>query len=86
MHTPELKKMGADIVVQDRTAFLSGVKKLYGAEVSCSDLRAGAALTIAGLVAEGTTVLHNINNIDRGYDHLEDAFNSLGADIIRTKD
>lgn len=85
-HVPELTKMGADITVQDRTAFVSGVKKLYGAEVSCSDLRAGAALTIAGLVAEGTTVLHNICNIDRGYDHLEDAFKSLGADIKRVKE
>lgn len=82
-HVPELIKMGADISIQDRTAYITGVKKLYGAEVSCSDLRAGAALTIAGLVAEGTTIVHNVKNIDRGYDHLENAFKKLGADIKR---
>ncbi|MBQ3047797.1 MAG: UDP-N-acetylglucosamine 1-carboxyvinyltransferase [Clostridia bacterium] len=82
-HVPELVKMGADISVQDRTAYVTGVKKLYGAEVSCSDLRAGAALTIAGLVAEGTTIVHNIKNIDRGYEFLEKAFKKLGADIQR---
>ena len=85
-HVPELIKMGADISVQDRTAFVTGVKKLDGAEVNCSDLRAGAALTIAGLAADGTTILHNVSNIDRGYDHLENAFKKLGADIKRVKE
>ena len=84
-HVPELIKMGADIAIQDRTAYVSGVSKLYGAEVTSSDLRAGAALTIAGLVAEGQTVVHNVHSIDRGYDHLENAFKSLGADIKRVK-
>ena len=85
-HVPELVKMGADITVQDRTAFVCGVKKLYGADVACSDLRAGAALTIAGLCAEGQTIVRNVENIDRGYDHLEDALSKLGADICRVKD
>lgn len=85
-HVPELIKMGADITIQDRTAYVTGVSKLYGADVACSDLRAGAALTIAGLVAEGQTIVHNVHNIDRGYDHLEEAFRSLGADIRRVRD
>lgn len=85
-HVGELIKMGADITIQDRTAYVSGVPKLYGADVTCSDLRAGAALTIAGLVAEGQTIIHNVHNIDRGYDHLEDAFSKLGADIKRIKE
>lgn len=85
-HVPELIKMGADITIQDRTAYVTGVSKLYGAEVACSDLRAGAALTIAGLVAEGQTIVHNVHNIDRGYDHLEDALKKLGADITRVRE
>ena len=82
-HVPELIKMGADITVQDRISIITGVKKLYGAEVNCYDLRAGAALTIAGLCAEGRTTVKNVHNIDRGYEKLEQAFSSLGADIIR---
>ena len=82
-HVPELVKMGADIRAIDRTAFVSGVERLYGAEVQSSDLRAGAALTIAGLVAEGQTIVGNVSHIDRGYDHLEKDLSNLGADIKR---
>ena len=85
-HVPELIKMGADITIKDRMAIVVGTKKLFGAEVYCSDLRAGAALTLAGIVAEGQTIVHNVNNIDRGYDHLEKALMSVGADIHREKE
>ena len=82
-HVPELVKMGASIVTRDRMAIVTGVKKLYGADVTCYDLRGGAALTIAGMIAEGKTTLNEVKNIDRGYERLEDAFNSLGAEIKR---
>lgn len=81
---PELKKMGADISVQNNhTAIIRGVEKLYGADVFACDLRAGAALVMAGLVAEGYTTVYNINYIDRGYEKIEEVFKSLGADITR---
>ncbi len=82
-HTPELIKMGANIVTRDRMAIVTGVNKLYGADVTCYDLRAGSALTIAGMLAEGTTTLNDVKNIDRGYEKLEEAFNKLGANIKR---
>ena len=82
-HAAELAKMGADITLKGRTAIVRGTDKLYGAEVTGSDLRAGAALTIAGLVAGGTTVVHNVSQIDRGYEKLEEALSRLGADIRR---
>ena len=81
---PELKKMGADISVQNNhTAIIRGVEKLYGADVFACDLRAGAALVMAGLVAEGYTTVYNIDYIDRGYEKIEEVFKSLGADITR---
>ncbi len=82
-HIPELIKMGARIKVKDRVAVVDGTDKLYGAEVDCHDLRGGAALTIAGLVAEGYTTLNNIRHIDRGYYKLEESLSSLGANIKR---
>lgn len=82
-HVPELIKMGANIITRDRMAIVTGVEKLYGADITCTDLRAGAALTIAGMMAEGKTILHNVKNIDRGYENLEKVFNSLGANIKR---
>jgi UDP-N-acetylglucosamine 1-carboxyvinyltransferase len=82
-HIPELIKMGARIKVKDRVAVVDGTDKLYGAEVDCHDLRGGAALAIAGLVAEGYTTLNNIRHIDRGYYKLEESLSSLGADIKR---
>ncbi len=84
-HLAELIKMGADITSRDRTAIIKGVSKLYGAEISAYDLRGGAALTLAGMVAKGETMLHNINYIDRGYEQFEEKLNSLGADIKRLK-
>ncbi len=81
----ELGKMGADIVVKDRTALVKGVEKLYGADVQASDLRAGASLVIAGIKAEGYTTIHNIEYIDRGYERIEEKYNLLGADIKRIK-
>jgi len=80
---PELNKMGANIVVKDRTAVISGVQKLYGADVSASDLRAGSALVIAGMKAEGYTTISNVHYIDRGYERIEEKYSSLGADIKR---
>lgn len=81
----ELKKMGTDIKVEGRTAIVEGVKKLTGAVVKATDLRAGAALIIAGLLAEGTTEVTNIEHVDRGYPNIEDKFKMLGADIRRVK-
>ncbi|NMA48911.1 MAG: UDP-N-acetylglucosamine 1-carboxyvinyltransferase, partial [Tissierellia bacterium] len=83
MHANELKKMGADIEINNRSASLKGVKSLKGAQVKASDLRAGAALVLAGLVADGTTEIENIYHIDRGYDGIEAKFTSLGAKIYR---
>lgn len=83
-HVEELMKMGASIKVDGRTAIVRGVKKLTGAEVRAGDLRGGAALVLAGLGAEGTTVVDNVKlHIDRGYDKLENKLAKLGADIHR---
>ena len=75
--------MGAQITTEDRVAVVEGVERLTGAPVSASDLRAGAALIVAGLMAEGTTEIQNVKYIDRGYDHIEDKMRKLGADIRR---
>ena len=85
-HVMELVKMGADIFVKDRLAIVKGVEKLYGADVFASDLRAGAGLVLAGLVAEGYTTISNIEYIDRGYERLEEKYARLGADIKRVKE
>ena len=85
-HVDELKKMGAIVKVEGMVAIIDGTPKLTGAIVRASDLRAGAALVIAGLVAEGTTEVLSIEHIDRGYLHIEEKFRSLGADIERVKD
>ena len=82
-HVDELKKMGAVIKVEGRTAIIDGQDKLTGAIVKATDLRAGAAMVIAGLLAEGITEVVNIEHIDRGYPHIEDKFKKLGADIKR---
>lgn len=83
MHADELNKMGADISVEGREAIINGPKKLKGTSVKATDLRAGAALILAGLVAEGTTEISEIYHIDRGYENIEDKFRSLGANIER---
>ena len=82
-YTAELNKMGANIVDQGKSAIFEGVDKLYGAPVEATDLRAGAALIIAGIVAEGETTITNIYHIDRGYENIEDKFRKLGANIQR---
>lgn len=82
-HTDELKKMGANIKVEGRVAIIEGVNKLTGAVVTATDLRAGAAMVVAGLMAEGETEITNIEHIDRGYPQIEEKFRLLGADIYR---
>lgn len=86
MHVEELRKLGADIDVEDRTATVRGVEKLHGAEVKATDLRAGAALVIAALCAEGETTLSDIYHIDRGYEDFEEKFRSLGAKVYRVEE
>ena len=85
-YTNELNKMGAKISPQGKTAIFEGVEKLSGAPVYATDLRAGAALIIAGIVAEGTTELYNLSHIDRGYENIEEKFRNLGADIVRVNE
>lgn len=85
-HVDELKRMGANIKVEGRVAVIDGIDRLSGAQVCASDLRAGAALVIAGLAAEGYTEVNNIEHIDRGYQKLEEKLNSLGACIKRIED
>ncbi|TFB09171.1 UDP-N-acetylglucosamine 1-carboxyvinyltransferase [Candidatus Atribacteria bacterium MT.SAG.1] len=86
VHTGDLIRMGADIKVEGHSTIIKGVKKLSAAPVMASDLRGGAALILAGLVAEGTTELSRIYHLDRGYVKLEEKLNSLGADIKRVKE
>ena len=82
-YTEELNKMGANITAQGKSAFFEGVEKLYGSPVYSSDLRAGAALIIAGIIAEGQTEIYNLEHIDRGYENIEEKFRKLGAKIER---
>lgn len=82
-HVDELRKMGANIKAEGRTAHIKGVEELHGSVVKATDLRAGAALIIAGLIAEGVTEILDIEHIDRGYPHIESKFRKLGADIKR---
>ncbi len=82
----ELKRMGADIVVGDNRAIIHGVDKLRGATVRATDLRAGACLAIAGIIAEGTTYILDLKHIDRGYQNFEGKLNSLGANVLRIDD
>ena len=80
-HCDELVRMGAKIIVNGRTATIEGVERLYGTSVKVTDLRAGAAMIVAALVAEGTTKIRNIYSIDRGYERLEEKLTALGAGI-----
>ena len=82
----ELESMGAHIQINGKTATVNGVEQLYGSTVCAHDLRAGAALVIAGLAAQGTTHVEHIHFIERGYEHLVEKLNSLGADIRRLDD
>lgn len=83
MHVDELKRMGANIKIEGRSAVVEGVHNLYGCQVKATDLRAGAALVLAGLVASGTTEIGCIHHIDRGYDNLVAKLQQLGANIVR---
>ena len=85
-YTAELNKMGAKITAQGKTAVFEGVEKLVGAPVYSTDLRAGAALIIAGTIAKGKTEVYNLEHIDRGYEHIEDKFRNLGAKIERVSE
>jgi len=85
MHVPELMRLGARIDVDGRVAVIQGVEKLSGATVMATDLRASAGLVIAGLVAEGETVVDRIYHLDRGYDRMEAKLRGLGADVERVK-
>ena len=80
-HVPELARMGADISVEGNLIITNGPNKLHGTEVVASDLRAGACLVIAGLMAEGTTTIYNVEYILRGYDHIIEKLTALGAEI-----
>lgn len=82
-YVAELARMGAKIKVEGNTAIISGVKKLTGARVSAPDLRAGAALVLAGMRAEGTTIVEDIKYIQRGYEAFDEKLRSLGADIVK---
>ena len=82
-HLDELRRMGARIKLVDRTVLVEGVRELYGAPVTVTDLRAGAALIVAGLMAKGTTEIYETGFIDRGYERIEEKLRSLGADIRR---
>jgi UDP-N-acetylglucosamine 1-carboxyvinyltransferase len=83
MHVQELQRMGADIKLESNTAICTGAKKLTGAPVMATDLRASASLVVAALVAEGDTLVDRIYHIDRGYDHIEEKLSQLGAIIRR---
>ncbi|HBT50460.1 MAG TPA: UDP-N-acetylglucosamine 1-carboxyvinyltransferase [Caldanaerobacter subterraneus] len=83
MHVSELKRMGANIKIEGRSAMITGVDHLTGAEVKATDLRAGAALVLAGLIAEGRTEINDIYHVDRGYVKMEEKLRALGAKIYR---
>ena len=85
MHVNELARLGARIEVDGKLAVVNGVERLSGATVMATDLRASASLVIAGLVADGQTVVERIYHLDRGYDRMEAKLQKLGADIERAK-
>ena len=84
-HLVEMSRMGAQVRIVDRTAIIDGVPDLYGGPITATDLRAGAALVVAGLMAKGVTEIYEPHYIDRGYEHIEDKLRSLGAVISREK-
>jgi UDP-N-acetylglucosamine 1-carboxyvinyltransferase len=83
MHVPELARMGANITIHGHSALVRGVEKLFGAEVMATDLRASSSLVLAGLVAEGETIINRIYHLDRGYENLEKKLAACGAEIER---
>jgi UDP-N-acetylglucosamine 1-carboxyvinyltransferase len=82
-HVDELRKMGADIAVHGRTARVRGVDRLRGAAVTCTDVRAAAALVLGGLAASGETILDELDHLDRGYDRMTEKLSAVGASIVR---
>jgi UDP-N-acetylglucosamine 1-carboxyvinyltransferase len=85
MHVQEMNRLGAFISTEGNTAFIKGVERLVGAPVMATDLRASASLVIAGMAAEGTTLIDRIYHLDRGYDRMEVKLSKVGADIVRIK-
>jgi UDP-N-acetylglucosamine 1-carboxyvinyltransferase len=85
MHAPELLRMGADITIDHQTAVVRGVNRLRGAPVMATDLRASVSLIIAGLAAEGETVVNRVYHLDRGFERIEEKLSAVGADIRRVK-
>jgi UDP-N-acetylglucosamine 1-carboxyvinyltransferase len=85
MHVQEMNRLGAAISTEGNTAFIKGVERLVGAPVMATDLRASASLVIAGMAAEGTTLIDRIYHLDRGYDRMEVKLSKVGADIVRIK-
>ncbi|MDN4037021.1 UDP-N-acetylglucosamine 1-carboxyvinyltransferase [Massilia sp. YIM B02443] len=85
MHVQEMNRLGAQISIEGNTAFMRGVERLVGAPVMATDLRASASLVIAGMAAEGTTLIDRIYHLDRGYDRMEVKLSAVGADIVRIK-
>jgi UDP-N-acetylglucosamine 1-carboxyvinyltransferase len=85
MHASELMRMGADIRIDGARAIVTGKTRLSGATVIASDLRASASLVIAGLVADGTTIIDRVYHLDRGYEKIEEKLRSVGANIERLK-
>jgi UDP-N-acetylglucosamine 1-carboxyvinyltransferase len=83
MHAPELTRMGAEIEVQGGTATVTGVSKMKGAQVMATDLRASVSLILAGLAAEGETVVNRVYHLDRGYEHVEEKLGAVGAKVER---
>jgi UDP-N-acetylglucosamine 1-carboxyvinyltransferase len=86
MHVAELKRMGANMEIEGASAVIQGVDRLLGAPVMASDLRASAALVLAGLKADGVTEVRRVYHIDRGYEHLDEKLSELGAQIERVKE
>ncbi len=85
MHVQEMNRLGAQISTEGNTAFIKGVDRLVGAPVMATDLRASASLVIAGMAAEGSTLVDRIYHLDRGYDRMEVKLSAVGADIVRIK-
>jgi UDP-N-acetylglucosamine 1-carboxyvinyltransferase len=83
MHVPELLRMGADIRVEGDTAIVTGVERLKGAPVMATDLRASVSLVLAGLAAEGETIVNRVYHLDRGFDRLEEKLCRVGAEVER---
>jgi UDP-N-acetylglucosamine 1-carboxyvinyltransferase len=86
MHVAELNRMAANLHKEGQVVIVAGVEKLIAAPVMASDLRASAALVLAGMAAEGTTIVNRVYHIDRGYEKIEERLNKVGAKIFREKE